>query len=278
MFTPDTMYNSWSEAKAFFERAVSTMKQASDTIKILLPRPSPETEVGLMARLLNVGARVIAPDLRGHGASDKPTDPEAYRDWAMARDVIGLLDHLGLETVDAMGYSMGSIMLLRLLGLGEKRIRSVILGGVGPWISVQGVPMPDWSDIGEALPPGLPLTWEAWTENAAAVMLGTSPSIGIAGGQAQLADAIGFDRRVAAAVIHSEGERIAPEALKGVDVLVLVLNGDEDPQKYDEREFAGIFPDVRFGSARGDHMSALFDPDFQREVIEFLQWRWNTAV
>src|SRR2546421_10923256 len=62
-------------------------------------------EPGIWAALVDVGKRVIGLDARGHGRSDKPHDPSAYRDHAMVRDVGALLDHLGLESTDLVGYS-----------------------------------------------------------------------------------------------------------------------------------------------------------------------------
>jgi pimeloyl-ACP methyl ester carboxylesterase len=48
-----------------------------------------------VTQALSRNHRVIALDLRGHGLSDKPHDPERYG-FAMAQDVIELLDHLGI--------------------------------------------------------------------------------------------------------------------------------------------------------------------------------------
>ena len=56
----------------------------------------------------HVGFRVITLDNRGHGQSEKLYDPEAYASDEMARDVLNLLDHLGIERADVMGYSMGA--------------------------------------------------------------------------------------------------------------------------------------------------------------------------
>ena len=50
--------------------------------------------------------QLIAVDLRGHGKSDKPHDPEKYGP-EMAEDVVRLLDHLKLPKAHLVGYSMG---------------------------------------------------------------------------------------------------------------------------------------------------------------------------
>ena len=71
--------------------------------------------------------RVIALDLRGHGRSDKPRDPPAYDELAL--DVIRLLDHLGIERAHAVGYSLGGIILARLLATHEQRFLTVTLAG-----------------------------------------------------------------------------------------------------------------------------------------------------
>ncbi|MER7707838.1 alpha/beta hydrolase [Kitasatospora sp. NPDC097605] len=52
------------------------------------------------------GRRVVTVDLRGHGRSEKPR--HGYRVARLARDVLGLVDHLGLAGFDALGWSMGA--------------------------------------------------------------------------------------------------------------------------------------------------------------------------
>jgi pimeloyl-ACP methyl ester carboxylesterase len=76
--------------------------------------------------------RVIAPDLRGHGWSDKPES--SYRKTEMLDDVVALLDRLGLERVRFVGHDWGGWTGM-LAGLREpERIeRLVVMSIPHPW-------------------------------------------------------------------------------------------------------------------------------------------------
>jgi pimeloyl-ACP methyl ester carboxylesterase len=86
---------------------------------------------GWFDALTGAGRRVVALDCRGHGGSDKPHDPEAYSDFAMADDVLSVMDACAIERADLMGYSMGGGIALDLVLRDPQRFRSVILGGAG---------------------------------------------------------------------------------------------------------------------------------------------------
>ncbi len=77
--------------------------------------------------------RVIAPDLRGHGESDKPHDPALYG-CELAEDVIRLLDHLGIAKAHVVGYSMGATVAGKLLASHPDRLLSVTFGGGAPLV------------------------------------------------------------------------------------------------------------------------------------------------
>ena len=68
--------------------------------------------------------RAIAVDLRGHGKSDKPHQPDAYGD-EMARDVVRLLDHLKIERAHVLGYSLGAMIAGRLATMHPERVASL---------------------------------------------------------------------------------------------------------------------------------------------------------
>jgi pimeloyl-ACP methyl ester carboxylesterase len=74
--------------------------------------------------------RVIALDLRGHGLSGKPHDPAAYGE--IGRDVIRLLDHLGLRRAHVVGFSLGGIIVAKLLTTDPDRFKSAVLAGAAP--------------------------------------------------------------------------------------------------------------------------------------------------
>ena len=60
--------------------------------------------------LAAAGYRVIAPDQRGYGASSKPGEIADYGLEALAADVFGILDGLGVETATVVGHDWGSIV------------------------------------------------------------------------------------------------------------------------------------------------------------------------
>ena len=64
---------------------------------------------------LSAKYRVIAPDVRGHGLSDKPSEREAYGYASMGADVTRLMDHLRIARAPLIGYSMGSSIAIELM-------------------------------------------------------------------------------------------------------------------------------------------------------------------
>jgi pimeloyl-ACP methyl ester carboxylesterase len=80
---------------------------------------------GAILPALTDGRRVITVDLQGHGHTadvDRPFSPDL-----MADDVAGLLDHLGLEQADVMGYSLGGSVAIRTAVRHPEKVRRLVV-------------------------------------------------------------------------------------------------------------------------------------------------------
>jgi len=83
-----------------------------------------------VAQLLSTHFQVIGMDVRGHGQSGKPCEKNAYG-LEMVRDVVRLMDHIGIQKAHVVGYSMGGMIALKMASLYPERLYSAVLGGNG---------------------------------------------------------------------------------------------------------------------------------------------------
>lgn len=81
------------------------------------------------------GFRLIAPDLRGHGASTNPSGVFTFRQ--AARDVLALLRHLGVPRVKAIGLSGGGLTLLHLATMEPAMVSAMVLVSAPPYFPEQ---------------------------------------------------------------------------------------------------------------------------------------------
>lgn len=73
--------------------------------------------------------RLIGIDARGHGESDKPHVPEAYRMELRVGDVTAVLDDLGIGRAHCLGYSDGGEVALGAAKYAPERFDSLLIGG-----------------------------------------------------------------------------------------------------------------------------------------------------
>jgi pimeloyl-ACP methyl ester carboxylesterase len=76
------------------------------------------------------GYRILVPDQRGHGDSDKPA--EGYRRSDFAADAVALLDALGIGRVTIVGHSLGSLTAQRIAADDPHRVSGLVLIGSAP--------------------------------------------------------------------------------------------------------------------------------------------------
>ena len=83
--------------------------------------------------------RVIRPDYRGRGKSQRAPDWRSYTVPTEARDVIDLLDHLGLDRVPIIGTSRGGLIAMALALMAKDRLGGLCLVDIGPEIAPAGL-------------------------------------------------------------------------------------------------------------------------------------------
>lgn len=210
---------------------------------------------GWVETLTKAGHRVLAIDNRGHGDSEKLYEPSAYQLSFMAEDARCLLDHLGIERADVMGYSMGA-RIAALLALNHPdRVRSLVLGGMGMNL-IRG--MTNSEAIAEAL-------------EAPSLAEVSDPT-----GRAfrQFAEQTKSDRKALAACIRSIRRPFTEQEVGQITVPTLIAIGTRDLVAGSASELAAHMPTAEVLDIPGrDHMVAVGDRVFKQGVVEFLSRR-----
>ncbi len=85
------------------------------------------------------GRRVIVPDVRGRGQSDRDRNPKNYKPPAYARDVVEMMAALGFDQAVFLGTSMGGLITMTLMAVRPKIVAAAILNDVGPAIAPEGI-------------------------------------------------------------------------------------------------------------------------------------------
>jgi pimeloyl-ACP methyl ester carboxylesterase len=205
--------------------------------------------------LARAGRRVVAFDNRGHGQSGKLYAPADYRADLMARDAANLLAHLSIERADVMGYSMGA-RIASLLALDEpKRVRALILGGIGDRLV---------RDSG--LPEAIAVAMEA-------------PSLESLADPTQrmfraFAERTKSDLAALAACARGSRRSLTPADLARIDQPTLVAVGERDVVAGDPRALAAMLPRATALDIPGrDHNLAVGDKAFKAGALDFLARR-----
>lgn len=94
--------------------------------------------------LSTAGFHAVAPDLRGYGASDRPTDTAAYALPNLVGDLIGLITALGHESAHVVGHDWGGSIAWVTASRAPERVRSLtILNSPHPVASAESRQIPE---------------------------------------------------------------------------------------------------------------------------------------
>lgn len=214
--------------------------------------------------------RVIAPDARGHGNSDKPHDPDAYG-LEMVEDLVRLLDHLEIPRAHVVGYSMGGFLALKLIEQAPERILSAVVGGAG-WSRGD-----DWelmSTLADSLERGDGIA-PLFASMGPAGQPPPSPE------QVQMMNQMVMsqnDPLALAATARSMRElTVTEEALRANRVPTLAIVGSLDQLKVGVDALEGVMSALEVELIEGaDHMTAVMNPEYVQELTEQIR-RFVTA-
>jgi len=196
--------------------------------------------------------RFIAPDMRGHGESSKPHEPQAYTREKLVGDVFALLDHLDIAKADVMGFSMGTRIAMGMALADPKRVDLLILGGIG----------------GRLFEPPL-----AGNPMAAAMEAEKIDDISepLLKSFRQFADEQGEDRLALAALTRAPTSPFTREMVAQIPNETLVAAGSRDVLAGDPGELARAMPNAKSVTLPGcDHFSAIAHALFKASVFDFL--------
>ena len=205
--------------------------------------------------------RMISWDMRGHGATDSPSDPARYSHALTVADMKALLDHLGIRRAVIGGLSLGGTMSLEFWVAHPEMVEALILCDTGPGYR-----------NAEAR--------AKWNERAMtrATELEARGLEALGGRSREMREAMSHHRsaqglaHAARGMLAQQDSRVI-DALGSITVPTIVIVGDKDepfvaPCEYMAKKIPGARLEV---IKNAGHSSNLDQPDaFNRVFVEFL--------
>jgi len=204
---------------------------------------------GHAERIAAEGFRVIMPDLRAHGQSEKPHGQRFYPKGILARDLRELIALLELSQFDLGGFSLGARTTVEGVGEGL-RPRRAVLGGAG----LDG--LRHWKRRKTFFLDAIAMFDQ--------VQRGDPHWLSI-----QFMKSQGVDR-VAAAQLLESFEDAFMSWLEAFTMPTLVVCGDQDDDNGSAEELANVLPNAVFEEVPGTHMSSVTKPQLGEAIAAFL--------
>ena len=204
---------------------------------------------GTAAGLVAAGFRLIMPDLRGHGLSDRPHDPAAYPRDVLADDQMALIAHLGLTDFDLGGYSLGARTTARMLAKGVRPGRAILSGMGLAGVSSTAHRTAHFRHILRNIG-SHPKGSDAWMAEAFLKTTGGDP--------------------VALDLVLDTFVDTPVDVLAGFDLPIGIICGTEDQDNGSAEALADILPRATYLPIPGNHMAAVTRPEFGAAFLHFL--------
>lgn len=209
--------------------------------------------------------RVIAMDLRGHGLSDKPHEPEAYG-LRMVEDIATLMDALGIERAHLAGYSLGGLLALKFAAAHPQRVQTLCVLGAG-WIDPQeGDLLGSLEEIARQLRAGRAVS------PLSAVLPNARPPSTLHRMVVALMTRYFNDPLALAAVVESLPQiAISQEEIRRLSFPVCVIVGEADPLHQSAERLCAAVAHWGFTLIqKADHLLALWRRDFHEAFLKYL--------
>ena len=204
---------------------------------------------GHAARLAEAGFEAIMPDLRAHGDSAKPHDPEAYPPGVLVRDAAAVIEALGLAEFDLAGFSLGARTAASAVvaGLAPRRL---VLAGMG----LEGL--------------------AGWDRRAAFFVDAIDRFDQVKHGDpaffaVQFMKTMKVDRTAARLLLGTVGD-LSPGDLAAATMPTLVLSGDEDRDNGSPQMLVDALPNARLQEVPGTHMGSVTEPTLGEAIARVL--------
>jgi pimeloyl-ACP methyl ester carboxylesterase len=204
---------------------------------------------GHAALLASAGYRVIMPDLRAHGKSDKPHDPQFYTKDVLIDDQFALIEDLGLSDYDLAGYSLGGRTVARMLVRGAKPRRAIVAG-----MGLEGLLHP---------------SERAKHFRHILTNLGNHER----GSAAWMAEAFlkttGGDPKALLGILDTFVDTQETD-LAAIPVPVGIICGADDQDNGSAQALAALLPQSELITVPGNHMSAVAKPELGAAILAYL--------
>lgn len=230
----------------------------------------------LQLRAFTKHYRVVTFDNRGVGRSDKPLEPYTIKD--MADDVVGLMDHLGIEKAHILGVSMGGMIAQEVAIRHPERVKKLILGSTNAGRDENGRHSPellkamglkeDFSDedIKSVDIGGVMNSMNSYAFSGVVIKLLSTPYCWL---RMKLFGIEGLKGQFEASMTHRTLDRLH---LIKAPTLVVIGTEDRIISPGSSELMASRIPDVRLVKIEGGSHTVMAEKRgwFNREVLDFL--------